>query len=383
MKMGICFLLLGLHVCVLSATIKAQPAVLLTQANQIDEVKSLGSKTKQQELKTTAVKKVKAKAKKKVADALGDPDWLKYFKILPPWSPPAPFISVQPTMSFQYEGVRLNDRALQVYTNYKYGAQASTLFPLIPGNPGFFIGPQIGYQRSIHSSEITFWKDNTFYDHYLGKIRLITLFYFVWWELHGGMGLINLENRTDLNYFYELGNHWGIKETRYLSTHLVWIHQRFYDHIKKEHVLTQTINQLDLFERLNLPFLNWHLDAGPGASFLYDVKSDALYKTYYVLAKTYKDFFWGIFAAYRFLYTFYSDLSPSLAIPTPPLSSPMAIETASQPDDSYHSLLTIGKKGLFGFLNVHYFWSYRVTSWSRPEKSVAQTYQGWSAGGSF
>ncbi len=301
-------------------------------------------------------------------------------QILPSWGAPGFDWALAPHLNFSIVDVKLEGLDSNVYSVFEYGGHFKLAhIPLDPGNPGFTISPAISFIREDHKTGIDL-KKGTLYDNYLFSNQFLYLFYFLWLETDVSFGLRNLENRTDLGYYFKIAPHIALKESRIFSTHWIWAHHRHYDHVDRKTHLTATLNDIRLFERIYLPSLRWKLDVGPGYSLSHFTKDDISYHSIFLFADSRKRFPLGINFILQAVYVLFSEMESSESIPQPPISDPIAVPGANQPDNSYTFKMSLGRK--LGFVSAHYIYTYKVDAVG-SKKEQTYSFHGWVVSAGF
>ena len=201
-------------------------------------------------------------------------------RLFPNWPTPAFGLSVRPLIGYQSATTRKGDGSVTKASTLEAGlAGAVQGIPVMPGNPGFYLAPELGFavgnvKADIRATNGVKTTDNSKYQRIWGDVDLIGYFHFYRHTLGLGRGEKQYSGDSDLRIrSTTIRNDLAILALDWFSTHLTHTFVRAYYTSFSDPFIQES--DLWLHGNMFFDFLSFHLDSGPGSTIVDEYIDDA------------------------------------------------------------------------------------------------------------
>jgi hypothetical protein len=288
-----------------------------------------------------------------------------------------------PVFGFKYSDVSADNQPRTKTMAVEGGlAGGLTGIPVVPGNPGFQVAPDVGMARGYVETKATFPDDSTVTekDHYTRQWAGIGFTTYVHWfryrlDLRTAK-LTFARDRGDSLHSQKMGNDFGVLILPWLSEHYTLNLTKAYTSENDELFLSDADHWLHT--RMFFDFMSFVLDLGPGFTQTteYGGGDDAgRGHTDYFLARFGLNPFWKLVADGQAKYVYNSSderlgIYADTRLPEDELNEP---STLAMPEDSFMGTLFLGVKDIFFGIGAGWRQNVQVLNVSRKGGAEKQT----------
>lgn len=311
----------------------------------------------------------------------------------PPWGAPQFDWIIHPAAGFKAENDKTTTFERQSASTELGLRFAMNGVPIVSGNPGFYLKPQVGYAagtyntklKPVGGSEVKSNGNFTRYFYGTDTVLLLKSFKNTFGVTAGTLKYSG--DRTDTFHSLNFLEDVGILILPNLSTHLTLDYITAYENRFSKPTIQERDHWLHL--KVFFDYFNINFDMGPGFSTVDLWATDASGNrskigdgtTNYFLTLFNMDLYWKLGLSARINYVYdapnfnaaASSLVAESRLPTQSLNDPQAISTL--PDDSLDSQFFIGARNLYAGLGVGYNYHVLQLNYSEKGGRKRQTYR--------